>query len=337
VTVVPVDTALGDLVHDAVRRHTGGAPTSVVVIAMSKDDNPKATVLAFPRHSRTPAVVVKVAMTVGAGAAVEREAEALRRLEQVDPGMVDGTVPSLLEVRHEGDHVLMVSTAKPGVPFSTDYHRWHHTSSARRVSRDFAAAGAWLDRLAGRAELACPAMMWAEGLRDRWPGDPVATHVADLVPGLQQGLETDRGTVLHGDYWCGNLMRDADRVSGVVDWEHAVFGGDRLRDRVRFVLGYTLYLDRHCRPGARVPGHPGLRAGSWGEPLRHVVSSRSWYTELVAGFIGDGLASTGRSADLWRAAFVLGVVEAAVLGDQPEFARQHLLLAEDLAGLQVGS
>jgi hypothetical protein len=332
VTATLVEAGLGDLVHDAVQHHMRGVPTSLVVMAMSRDENPKATVLAFPHKSGRPALVVKVAMTPGARLSVHREAEALRRLEQLDGGMVDGTVPSLLELQHHDGHTLFVSTAKQGVPFATDYHRWRHTASAHRVARDFSAAAAWLDQVAGRADLPCLPTTWSERLRARWPEDPVADGVAELAGRLQGALGIDRGTVVHGDFWCGNLLRRGGAVSGVVDWEHAVFGADPVRDRVRFVVGYTLYLDRHTRAGAPVAGHPGLVAGSWGEPLRHLFAGHGWYQELVAQFIGDGLVATGRSGDLWRPAVVLGLVEAAALGDHPEFAHQHLLLAGELGG-----
>jgi hypothetical protein len=331
-----VEAGLGDLVHDAVQHHIRGVPTSLVVVAMSRDENPKATVLAFPHRSGFPTLVVKVAMTPGARWSVEREAEALRRLAQLDPGMVGGTVPSLLELQHHDGQTLFVSTAKQGVPYSTDYHRWRHTSSTHRVSADFAAAAAWLDALAERADLPCLPTTWPARLRARWPEDPLADGVAELAGRLEEALAIDRGTVVHGDYWCGNLLRSRGAVSGVVDWEHADFGADPVRDRVRFVVSYTLYLDRHTRPGARVAGHPGLVAGAWGEPLRHLVAGHGWYPELVSRFIGAGLVSTGREGNLWRAAVVLGLVEAAALGDHPAFARQHLVLAGELGNQLMG-
>ena len=60
---------------------------------------------------------------------------------------------------------------------------------------------------------------------------------------------------MHGDFWFGNLLTRDGVVSGVVDWEHAAAQGSPLRDAVRFVLSYSLYLDRHTRPGRRVLGH----------------------------------------------------------------------------------
>ena len=332
-----VEAGLGDLVRDAVGRHMHGTPSSLVVLAMSRDENPKATVLAFPHRSGVPTLVVKVATTPGARSSVEREAGALRRVAQLDPGLVDDTVPRLLDLQHHGDHTLFVSTAKQGVPFSTKYHQWRHTSTAHRVRADFAAASSWLERFAERADLPRLPTSWPARLCARWPGDPVADRVAHLAGGLGQSLAIDRGTVVHGDFWCGNLLREAGAVSGVVDWEHADFGADPVRDRVRFVVGYTLYLDRHTRAGARVTGHPGLVAGPWGEPLRYLFAGHGWYPELAARFIGAGLETTGRDSELWRAAIVLGLVEAAVLGDHPEFARQHLLLADELAAAHPGA
>ena len=60
---------------------------------------------------------------------------------------------------------------------------------------------------------------------------------------------------MHGDYWPGNLLLHRGRVSGVVDWEAGALAGEPLRDVVRFVLSYALYLDRHTRAG-----RPGRRA-----------------------------------------------------------------------------
>ncbi|MBK9125349.1 MAG: phosphotransferase [Chloroflexi bacterium] len=39
----------------------------------------------------------------------------------------------------------------------------------------------------------------------------------------------NRETILHGDYWIGNLIWEGDQLAGVVDWEDAAFG-DPLAD-----------------------------------------------------------------------------------------------------------
>jgi aminoglycoside phosphotransferase len=330
-SVATVGTRLADLVDEAVVRHLGAGHTRRVVIAMSKDDNPKATVLVFPAGARHPALAIKAAATPGAQLSVEREAQALRELARLDPGLVGGTVPRLLEVQAVAGHTLLVATAQRGTPMSTGYHRWRHTASSWQVGDDFRAAASWLGLLGGVARISHAPEGWADRLTARWPGDPAAMECASEAERLEEALGTGAGSVVHGDFWCGNVMRERGLVSGVVDWEHACFGGDPIRDRVRFALAYTLYLDRHSREGVRVAGHRGLSAGPWGNPVRYLLTGRGWYPELVSAFIADGLVATGRSPALWRAALVLGLVEVAALADHPEFARQHLELAAELS------
>ena len=71
-------------------------------------------------------------------------------------------------------------------------------------------------------------------------------------------------TTVHGDLWSGNILVAGGKVTGVVDWECGRVSGEPVRDLVRFALMYALYLDRRTKPGRRVVGHPGLRAGEWG-------------------------------------------------------------------------
>ena len=97
---------------------------------------------------------------------------------------------------------------------------------------------------------------------------------------------------------------------------------------MRFALAYTLYLDRHTRAGAPVHGHAGLRAGAWGEPVRHLLRGEGWYADRVAAFITSG---PGRElpTTTWRDALLVGLGQVAATSDEPDFARAHaLLLAE---------
>jgi hypothetical protein len=326
---------LGALLADAVQEVLGPARTRLVVLAMSKDENPKATVLAFPDHDKAPAVVVKVATTRGATAAVLAEASALRRLEHKDPGRVGGTVPACLDVRVVSGLGVLTTSACPGIPLSTLYHQWRHTASRARVRDDFAAAATWLGELARVTEADprepddLPAL-----IRARWPGDLLAGRVAlGLGERLARLGPADTGGsagIVHGDFWCGNILCRNGTVTGVVDWEHASHDSDPLRDRVRFVLGYTLYLDRHTVAGHVVAGHAGLVAGPWGEPVRYVLRGTGWFTETVAAFVEEGLAATGRPPGLWREALLVGLGEVAALSDHAGFARHHLELAGEV-------
>jgi hypothetical protein len=326
---------LGDLVEEAVTDALGPGRVRLVVLAMSKDENPKATVLVFPDRATAPALVVKVATTPGATAAVLAEATALRRLEHADPGRVGGTVPACLDIRVVSGLGVLTTSACPGVPLSTLYHHWRHTTSPRLVRADFAAAATWLLELARVTEEGSrrpddfPALIQA-----RWPGDLLAGRVAAGVAEHQARLgppDTGGGAgIVHGDFWCGNILCRAGTVTGVVDWEHAVHDSDPLRDRARFALGYTLYLDRHTAAGHVVAGHPGLVAGPWGEPVRYLLRGTSWYTETVARFVEEGLVATGRPPGLWREALLVGLGEIAALSDHAGFAREHLELAGEV-------
>jgi hypothetical protein len=326
---------LGDLLEDAIREVLGPRQVRLVVLAMSKDENPKVTVLAFPRRATAPALVVKVATRPGATAAVLAEANALRRLEHADPGRVGGTVPACLDIRVQSGLGVLTTSACPGIPLATRYHQRSHTASEARVRADFAAAAGWLGELAKVTEEGTrraddfPAL-----IRARWPGDRLAGRVAAGVAQHVGRLgPADTGTsagIVHGDFWCGNILCGDGTVTGVVDWEHAAHDSDPLRDRTRFALSYALYLDRHTVPGRVVAGHSGLVAGAWGEPVRYLLRGSGWFTETVAGFVGEGLAATGRPAGLWREALIVGLGEIAALSDHAGFARQHLELAGEV-------
>src|SRR4029079_12702792 len=119
---------------------------------------------------------------------------------------------------------------------------------------------------------------------------------------IRSGLQTATGplaaarmptTVVHGDYWCGNLLVHRGRVSGVVDWEAGEPAGEPLRDVVRSVLAYALYLDRHTRPGRPVAGHPGLRAGRFGAGVLAALAGRGWVARPARPFVEAAVARPG--------------------------------------------
>jgi hypothetical protein len=248
-------------------------------------------------------------------------------------------VPRLVDIRRDRGGAVLVTEAVPGTPMSVDYHRWRGTTRPDVVRADLAGAAAWLRDLSdavGPQEVAASPGGWpgiAKRLRARWPADGVARAVADGVATTLPGLRlpaTGPWSVVHGDFWAGNVLRTDRRVTGVVDWEHAVVGGDPLRDLTRFVLSYVLYLDRHTRSGRAVRGHPGLVAGAWGEPLRYLAAGSGWLPELVREVLAEHLERTGRDPDRWRDVLAVGTAEVAALADEATFARQHLLLAAEL-------
>ena len=332
-TAVAMGPAVGTLVRDIVHDHLPGRQTRTVVIAMSRDANPKATVMVFVDGAPSPLLALKVGLTEGACRSVGAEARALKALAAVDPTMVHHTAPRCLELRVAPVGTALVMTARAGVPMVIDYHRWRHSSQPERVRRDFVRADMWLRQLVRRSVTPELPVRWTEGIRTRFGSDAVAECVVKATQSIEDKLERpDLGALVHGDFWCGNILHTAGVVSGVVDWEHAEVGGDPVRDRVRFALSYSLYLDRHTRAGSPVHGHAGLRAGRWGAGIRYAVQGRGWYPELVAGFVGDGLEATGRSRDLWRTAMLSGLAEIAVRSDHDGFARQHLELLGELVG-----
>ena len=344
-TTVVVEGRAADLLEGTLRDHLGAAPRRLVVVGLSRDEHPKATVLAFGPAGSEPRLVLKVALVPGAVRAVLAEATALAAVEQMAPDLVGGTVPRVLDCRHDSGGGVLVTSVVPGIPMAVEYHRWRHTARAGTVRDDLAAAVSWLERL-GRVPVrdgTCSAKARpgsdsdpagiARRVRARWPDDDVADPVSEAVERLDAALALPPGaplSIVHGDFWCGNVLRSAGRVTGVVDWEHAEIGGDGLRDVTRFVLAYLLYLDRHTPAGRQVSGHAGLVAGSWGEPVRYAVSGAGWLGRAVESVVGAELRRTGRDPRHWRNALALATVEVAATADETAFARRHLLLAAEL-------
>ncbi|MGO4598866.1 phosphotransferase family protein [Terrabacter sp. 2RAF25] len=343
-TTALVEGRAADLLRTTLREHVGPGPRRLLVVGLSRDDHPKATVLVFRPTDALPALALKVAMVPGAVPAVLAEAAALTAAAQLGPDLVGGTVPRVLDCRHAPDSAVLVTSVVPGVPMAVDYHRWRHTARPTTVRGDLDAAVSWLEQLArvpvpDRATSAPtdrvptdPAAV-AALVAARWPGDAEARTVEATVRGLSRELALPPGlprTMVHGDFWCGNVLRTGGRVTGVVDWEHAQVAGDALRDVTRFVLAYLLYLDRHTDPGRPVSGHPGLVAGPWGEPVRFAASGAGWLSELVQAVVAGHLRRTGRDPGRWREALGIAAAEVAAVADEPAFARRHLALAAEL-------
>jgi aminoglycoside phosphotransferase (APT) family kinase protein len=345
-TSAVLDHRSGGLLRETLRDHLGPGVPRLVVVGLSRDENPKSTVIAWDPARRGPRLVAKVARSPQAVHAVLAEATALTAVAELDPDLVGGTVPRALGVRRDETGAVLVTTVVPGVPMAVDYHRWRHTARPPAVREDLSRALAWLDELgripvpdrSARAGSHAARTPWtpaglAARLGERWPDDGLAAAVGDAVGALASGLALPPDAprvVVHGDYWCGNVLRADGIVSGVVDWEHASIGGDALHDVTRFVLAYVLYLDRHTRPGRAVDGHPGLVAGRWGEPVRYAVTGSGWLSQAVEHAVAGHLASTGRDPRRWRAALAVAAAEVAASSDEAEFARRHLVLAQEL-------
>lgn len=333
--------AHGDLpgvIADLCARYAG-PDARWVTVGMSRNEHPTTVVLCVPSGGREPTAALKVAPSAVAAAALRREATALERLGRCRDAGLTRTLPRLLELREAPDGGLaLATTVLPGRPLATAYHQWRHTARPTAVRADFAAADTWLANLAGqRLPVDAPDQSGSPNgrahLAARWPGIPTAARAEALLEQCQARLGPGPDShVVHGDFWAGNILTMPGRgVTGVVDWEHARFGGDCLADWVRFALAYTLYLDRHTAPGRAVSGHAGLRAGADGDPVRWLLTQGSWYADVVAAFVGRGLALTGRHPDLWRVALLAGLGEVAATADEPGFAAQHIELVTGLA------
>jgi hypothetical protein len=309
-------------------------------LAMSRDPNAKVSILLFPPGAARPAYVAKVPVTDTAAVSVEREAERLAEVGDRVAGPLRATIPErIATVEHLGRPVL-VMTALPGQSMLAAYHSWRHTARPGVVAADFAAAGDWLAALhtavgvTGQASMAQLLDGVADVLGRRFGGQPGAdTDLAGLA-GLHERLAAHQTpqSVVHGDFWAGNLLTERGRVIGVIDWEHACLTGSPVRDLARFATSYSLYLDRHTRPGRRVTGHQGLRAAHWGAGVEYAINGAGWYPDLVRSFVMNGLERLGVSPSCWRDVLLADLASTAATADHDEFARNHLLLLRRLTG-----
>ena len=318
---------------------TGGR---TACLALSRDPNAKVTILIFPPGAARPAYVAKVPTTDAAALSVEREAERLAEVGDRVAGPVSATIPELVAtVEHLGRPVLIM-TALPGQSMLAAYHSWRHTARREVVAADFAAAGDWLAGLqsaVGRDGQASVARMLdgvADVLGRRFGGQAGADADLAQLAALRGRLEGHRTpqSVVHGDFWAGNLLTERGRVLGVIDWEHARLTGSPVRDLARFATSYSLYLDRHTRQGRLVAGHRGLRAGRWGAGVDYAIDGTGWYPDLVRSFVRTGLERLGVSPSCWRDVLLADLATSAASADHDEFARNHLLLFRRLTGAQ---
>jgi aminoglycoside phosphotransferase len=279
-----------------------------------------------------PSFVVKIPTTSAAEMVVRNEGRTLEALGALPLGRLSATLPRPIGlVSHDGRKAL-VSTALVGAPMTVSYHAWHHTSRRRMVRRDFAAAENWLSDLQTRtAGSRASVSLFGESV-DRisrqfadHPQLAVVKRVLRSSAGRFSSLTTPR-TVVHGDFWFGNLLMHDNRINGVVDWESCDLSGEPLRDIARFAISYALYLDRHTKPNHRVHGHRGLRADNWGAGVTHMLKGRGWFSKIAQNYMTLALGRLGLPTHLWRDVLVGGIAEVAATADHPEFAQQHFEL-----------
>ena len=305
-----------------------------VLMAASRDPDAKLTFVECRTDGQ--GVAIKLATTEGAGEAVAREGRTLVGLRCLPLGDLAATIPRYVRSVDWGGLPVLVSSALPGTPMSVGYHAWRHTARRSSVSRDFAQAGAWLHAFqlatAGPDQRVTWADEVAEGLAGRWDGHSSLNAALDRLEVAQQALRSQQLplTAVHGDFWCGNILLADGRVTGVVDWEAGTTQGCPLRDLARFVLSYSLYLDRHARPGQAVAGHAGLHRDSFGAGIRHALLDHGWYPLLARRFLAEGLARLGLSRSLWYPVALAGLGEVAATANDDLFGGDHLELLASL-------
>jgi hypothetical protein len=315
--------------------------TRGVLIAASRDPDAKMTFIVTPAPGTFPgqrpgAIAVKIPATAVAAAAIRHETEMLFDLRDAELGSLAETVPQYVETLDSDGLPALVSTALRGRPMSVAYHHWLHTSRPRLVAVDFALAGGWLRRFQRATSGETGRVRWAEEvsdqLRDRWAGHQQLEAALLRLTSADHLLRDERvcRSMVHGDYWFGNLLLDDGVITGVVDWEGGARSGWPLRDLVRFAISYCLYLDRHTRPGHRVLRHRGLRRTGFGAGITHGLLGAGWLPDLVRSYLRDGLAALGLPPELWYSAALVGLGEVAALANDDDFGSSHLEL---LAGL----
>jgi aminoglycoside phosphotransferase (APT) family kinase protein len=312
-----------------------------LVAAASKDPNAKITFLLVSPQTGAPELAVKAPTTAAAERAVEAEARVLAELRATDLGALDATIPRVVTFVEFEQRRAPVITAVPGRPMSTAYATRRHTRRPAAVADDFDAADRWLAELQ-RISLGPVEPLDMDGdtrslLRARFGHDRSLQADLDCLASIHARLRLNEvpRTIVHGDFWYGNILLSGGRVSGVVDWEAATVAGEPVRDLVRFANMYALYLDRRTRPGRQVRGHRGLRAGQWGAALEYAICGTGWFPELYRRFLQDGLARVGASRESWRDAALAGIAEVAAVTDHGEFGRLHLELFRRLAAREV--
>jgi aminoglycoside phosphotransferase (APT) family kinase protein len=321
--------SLWDFLHDS--------GLQSVVLGASKDPNAKVSVLLVSPVTGRAELVVKVATTDAAGLAVERERRTLDAVRALLPDSLLATLPCPLELLELDGRPAMVATAVSGRPMTVSYLQRGHTADRGCVASDLETASAWLGavhdatatspgpiRLAG--ELSSP-------LFRRYPDEPARGQVSAALAEIDARLSTacTPRTVVHGDFWFGNVLLEDGRLPGVVDWESADTSGEPVRDLARFAISYALYLDHRTRRGRQVAGHAGLRATGWGAAVEFALEGTGWFPELLRGFLENGLRRLGAAETLWRDLALVGIAELAARSDDDIFARRNLDLFRRLA------
>jgi hypothetical protein len=311
--------------------HTEGH--RLVVLDHSHDPDARFVLLVFPAGEAEPRMAMKVAASRDAVDRVRAEASTLAALGLHRLQPLAATVPLDLGRPDDVTAAVLVTTAQPGVPMLVDYHRRGHTRRPGTVRADFAAAGRWLARMQSltpgpRARLGLVTGA-VSSARARLAGSAAdLSEVLRRLDDLQErlGRYDAEQTLVHGDFWAGNILLRDGVVSGVVDWERGAASGNPVRDLARFAVTYSDYLDAHTRIGHTVRGHRGLVAGQPGGGVGYAIDGTGWYPDLVRGFVTDGLRRLGLPPVLLRDVMLAEVAAIATEASEADFSRRQWTL-----------
>lgn len=335
-TVPPRDGAVAS--EDSVDRLLATAGP-VVLLDHSHDPAARVVLLLFPPDSARPALAVKIPVGPAGAAAVVREAERLQAVTALPLGGLRPTVPTVVGLLRHGGLPALATTALPGIPMLVAYHRPGHHTRTGPVYADFGAAGAWLARFQSATTGQAAPLDLGPGVARVLERRPNSARTREELHALRRRLRRYAvpQTAVHGDFWAGNILARGGRVSGVVDWEYARTAGSPLADPARFVVAYCEYLDRHTRPGHRVPGHPGLVAGEPGAALAHALDGTGWYPRLVRGFLTSLPRRLGLPLVCGRDAALAELAAVAAEATDPEFAAAQVRAFIRLASAEEAS
>ncbi len=307
-----------------------------LVLAMSKDPNPKTTALLFWPGCSSPWGAAKLPTTPASREAVEREAALLAEIHSRYSDDILRTVPrrypTLEAMLPDG---AMVVEALPGISLGSRYARSRRICSRAQATRDFSWVDAWLCRMTAATARETGPVGYGDdvvrALRSRFaPDDAIESAMRVLVPlASHLGRSSGPKAVVHGDLWIGNILTDDSGITGVVDWESGQLVGEPIRDVARFAVTYALYLDRRTKPGRRVRGH-NVVAGEWGAGVRYALEGLGWFPELVREFVQRNLRRLGAESNFWPGLMLLGLADIAATADDETWARQHLDLLNRL-------
>lgn len=316
-------------------RVTGG-----IVIAVDYAPAAKVTLLLFGDDG-TPCLAAKLARTGAAEPALEAEHTALTGVWSLRPPSIAAELPRPVALERVAGRLMLLSTAVPGTPLARRYHLPGHVRDPAMVAEDFHLAGSWLSRL--HDETRQGSVVLGPDAFDSWIRPVFRRYQAtvgwgDWERGLLDHLARQcallAGTRLpvvavHGDYAPGNILLDAGRVSGVVDWELGRTAGLPFSDLFKFAASYGSFLDRASPPRRGAPpGHPG-----WAQARDRWGASPNWTnrTGILYAFFGSGWFPDLVRSFLLGQLTRLGAPPAAVPLFLPVFLAEQVLALEQPA------